>query len=74
MSSDKYSQIYRILLPICNTISQIPSLMDKPALRSFIEDEYGSQEGLIREILGDFFRHGFDEFKGLKRKLCGKLR
>lgn len=57
---DKYSQIYRILLPICNTISQIPSLMDKPALRSYVEDEFGSQEGLCREILSDFFRHGFD--------------
>ena len=57
---DKYSQIYRILLPICNTISHIPSLMDKPALRSYIEDEFGSEEGLCREILGDFFRHGFD--------------
>lgn len=57
---DKYSQIYRILLPICNTVSQIPSLMEKPALRSYIEDEFGSEEGLVREILGDFFRHGFD--------------
>ena len=57
---DKYSQIYRILLPICNTISQVPSLFEKPAIRSYIEDEFGSQEGLCREILGDFFRHGFD--------------
>ncbi|KAF7792842.1 hypothetical protein EIP86_003943 [Pleurotus ostreatoroseus] len=60
MFIDKYSQIYRILLPICNTVSQIPGLMDKPALRSYIEDEFGSSEGCIREILGDFFRHGFD--------------
>ncbi|KAI0797012.1 hypothetical protein C8Q75DRAFT_743038 [Abortiporus biennis] len=60
MFIDKYSQIYRILLPICNTVSQIPSLMDKPALRSYIEDEFGSAEGVCREILGDFFRHGFD--------------
>ncbi|KAF5359032.1 hypothetical protein D9758_004898 [Tetrapyrgos nigripes] len=57
---DKYTQIYRILLPICNTLSQIPSLMEKPALRSYIEDEFGSAENLAREILGDFFRHGFD--------------
>ena len=48
------------LLPICNTISKIPELMDKPALRSYIEDEFGSAEGCIKEILGDFFRHGFD--------------
>ncbi|THH33480.1 hypothetical protein EUX98_g704 [Antrodiella citrinella] len=60
MFIDKYSQIYRILLPICNTVAHIPSLMDKPALRSYIEDEFGSQDGLSREILSDFFRHGFD--------------
>ncbi|GJE84529.1 hypothetical protein PsYK624_006050 [Phanerochaete sordida] len=60
MFIDKYSQIYRILLPICNTISKIPELMEKPALRSYIEDEYGSADGCAREILGDFFRHGFD--------------
>lgn len=34
--------------------------MEKPALRAYIEDEFGSEDGLIREILGDFFRHGFD--------------
>ncbi|THH02132.1 hypothetical protein EW026_g662 [Hermanssonia centrifuga] len=60
MFIDKYSQVYRILLPICNTIAQVPSLMEKPALRSYIEDEFGSADGLCREILGDFFRHGFD--------------
>ncbi|KAF4619379.1 hypothetical protein D9613_004976 [Agrocybe pediades] len=57
---DKYTQIYRILLPICNTLSQIPSLATKPALRSYIDDEFGSVENCMREILGDFFRHGFD--------------
>ena len=34
--------------------------MEKPALRSYIEDEFGSAEGCCKEILGDFFRHGFD--------------
>lgn len=57
---DKYSQIYRILLPICNVLSQIPSLSTKPALRSYIEAEFGSTDDLIHEILRDFFRHGFD--------------
>ncbi|KAF9006664.1 hypothetical protein BDQ17DRAFT_1352168 [Cyathus striatus] len=57
---DKYTQIYRILLPICNTLSQIPALAQKPALKSYIEDEFGSVENCTREILGDFFRHGFD--------------
>ncbi|KIM46468.1 hypothetical protein M413DRAFT_64978 [Hebeloma cylindrosporum] len=57
---DKYTQIYRILLPICNTLSQIPTIAAKPALRSYIDDEFGSVDNCIREILGDFFRHGFD--------------
>ncbi|GLB34139.1 putative protein of unknown function (DUF2009) [Lyophyllum shimeji] len=60
MFIDKYTQIYRILLPICNTLSQIPSLAAKPALQSYIDDEFGSTENCILEILGDFFRHGFD--------------
>ncbi|KAF9226868.1 hypothetical protein BS17DRAFT_776255 [Gyrodon lividus] len=60
MFIDKYSQIYRILLPVCNTLSQIPSLADKPALHSYIEGEFGSTDNCIREILSDFFRHGFD--------------
>lgn len=34
--------------------------MGKPALRSYIEDEFGSEDNLGKEILGDFFRHGFD--------------
>ncbi|THH12268.1 hypothetical protein EW145_g116 [Phellinidium pouzarii] len=60
MFIDKYSQIYRILLPICNVLAQIPNLMEKPSLRSYIEDEFGSQDNLYKEILGDFFRHAFD--------------
>lgn len=60
MFIDKYSQIYRILLPICNTLSQIPSLAEKPALRSYIEDDFGSTDNCVREILCDFFQHGFD--------------
>ncbi|KAF8214028.1 hypothetical protein K438DRAFT_1660669 [Mycena galopus ATCC 62051] len=57
---DKYTQIYRILLPICNTLSQIQGLAAKPAIKSYIDDEFGSPDNLRREILGDFFRHGFD--------------
>jgi len=60
MFIDKYSQIYRMLLPICNTLSQVPNFMEKSALRSYIEDEFGSEENLYNEILGDFFRHAFD--------------
>ncbi|KAI0065731.1 hypothetical protein BV25DRAFT_1797799 [Artomyces pyxidatus] len=60
MFIDKYTQIYRILLPICNALSQLPTLYATPALRAFIDAEFGSLDGLRLEILGDFFRHAFD--------------
>lgn len=34
--------------------------MKKPSLKRFVEEEFGSEEDLMVEILGDFFRHGFD--------------
>jgi hypothetical protein len=57
---DKYSQIYRILLPICTTLSKIDSFNKSPALKQFIESQFGSVEDCYRAILCDFFRHGFD--------------
>ncbi|KAG8899076.1 hypothetical protein FRC00_001917, partial [Tulasnella sp. 408] len=59
---DKYSQIYRILLPITNVLRQIPELSANPksAIRSYIDQEFGGTEPLIIEILTDFFRHAFD--------------
>lgn len=58
--ADKYSQIYRILLPICNALSQLPKLYNSPALRAYVDAEYGSLDGLHLAILSDFFRHAFD--------------
>jgi len=60
MSIDKYSGTYCILLPICNTLSQLPTLYDLPALRAYIDAEYDSLDGLCLAILSDFFRHAFD--------------
>ncbi|KAF8656060.1 hypothetical protein AX16_002796 [Volvariella volvacea WC 439] len=61
MFIDKYTQVYRILLPICNTLQQLPEIYkNKPALRSYVDDEFGGLDGCKKEILGDFFRHGFD--------------
>lgn len=61
MFIDKYTQIYRILLPICNTLQQLPEIYNsKPALRSYVDDEFGGIEECKKEILSDFFRHGFD--------------
>ncbi|KAG8863155.1 hypothetical protein FRB96_009337 [Tulasnella sp. 330] len=57
---DKYSQIYRILLPITNVLSQIPALSSKPAIKAYIDAEFGGTEALIVEILTDVFRHAFD--------------
>lgn len=54
---DKYSQVYRILLPISNVLAQIPA---HSRVRDYAVREFGSTDGAIREILGDFFRHAFD--------------
>ncbi|KZT71502.1 hypothetical protein DAEQUDRAFT_665907 [Daedalea quercina L-15889] len=61
MFIDKYSQIYRILLPICNTLQHLPKLAESsPALQSYFDDEFGGVDSCCKEILVDFFRHGFD--------------
>jgi len=60
MHTDKYSQIYRILLPICNILSQLPTLYNWPTLHAYIDVEYGSLDRLYLAILSDFFRHAFD--------------
>ncbi|KAH8929800.1 hypothetical protein BT69DRAFT_1211080 [Atractiella rhizophila] len=57
---DKYSQIYRICLPVCNVLDQIPKMMENPSIRRYIESEFGSDGQLYVDILGDFFRHAFD--------------
>jgi hypothetical protein len=36
------------------------SLAGKPGISDYIDAEFGSVENLTLEILGDFFRHGFD--------------
>ena len=55
MQIDKYLQIYHILLPICNTLSQLPVQYKLPMLHAYIDAEYGSLDVLYLEILGDFF-------------------
>lgn len=58
---DKYNQVPRILNPIVITINGLPRLCsEKPAIREFVRANYGDQETLIKVILTDFFRHGFD--------------
>lgn len=60
MFIDKYTQIFHILLPICNCLSKIPDLVKDPGLNSYIEETFGGVEKLTKDILVDFFRHAFD--------------
>eukprot|EP00301_Raphidiophrys_heterophryoidea_P021037 c5580_g1_i1.p1 GENE.c5580_g1_i1~~c5580_g1_i1.p1 ORF type:complete len:384 (+),score=87.66 c5580_g1_i1:184-1335(+) len=57
---DKYTQVPRILAPIVNTLDQIDGLMSDAHMASMINSHFGGPKNLKLEILGDFFRHGFD--------------
>jgi hypothetical protein len=57
---DKYTQVYRILLPIVNILGQIPRVLEIPKLKEYVIREFGSEQALYVEILSDFFKHGFD--------------
>jgi hypothetical protein len=54
---DKYSQIYRILLPITNVLSHI---VNDARVRDYAIREWGGTEEAIRLVLVDFFRSAFD--------------
>jgi hypothetical protein len=55
---DKYTQIYRILLPIVNTLSKLDSFMGK--LLNYVNDTFGGVREAKLIILQDFFKHAFD--------------
>lgn len=58
---DKYTQVSRILSPLVLVVEGIPvQLKEHPDLEVYVRQCWGSPEGLIRAILGDFFRSGFD--------------
>eukprot|EP00158_Paraphelidium_tribonemae_P006025 Partr_v1_DN27635_c2_g1_i1_m65344 putative Protein of unknown function (DUF2009) len=58
---DKYTQVARILSPIVLCIEKIDSdLAKNPQLLKYIESTFTSVDALKKEILSDFFRHGFD--------------
>jgi hypothetical protein len=54
---DKYSQIYRIMLPISNTLARIQA---EPHVHEYATWKFGSVEGAVQEILTDFFKHAFN--------------
>ena len=58
---DKYAQVPRILGPIVHTIEALDEVCAADeAIATYIDDEFGGPDALREEILGDFFRHGFD--------------
>ncbi|ORE08166.1 hypothetical protein BCV72DRAFT_204100 [Rhizopus microsporus var. microsporus] len=59
MFIDKYNQVARILTPIVSTLDKLGSL-DDPEVADYVQKEYGGVEQCRKDILYDFFRHGFD--------------
>ncbi|KAJ3061437.1 hypothetical protein HK102_009117 [Quaeritorhiza haematococci] len=61
MFIDKYTQIYRILLPIVRVLERLGELYDgDKGVRKYIEETFGGVEKARKDILVDFFRYGFD--------------
>ena len=57
---DKYIQIPSILIPIDKCVEMLPTLARDPYVRSMFESQFGSVEELQKDILCDYFKHGFD--------------
>jgi len=57
---DKYSQVPRIINPIIKVIEEIEKLNKIEELNEYFESRWGGYEQLIKIILRDFFKHGFD--------------
>jgi len=57
---DKYLQVPRILGPISNVIDALPGLYEQEGMATLIDEGFGGLDKLRKDILGDYFRHGFD--------------
>eukprot|EP00755_Sulcionema_specki_P017049 Sspe_Gene.63507::Locus_36462_Transcript_2_2_Confidence_0.667_Length_1911::g.63507::m.63507 len=57
---DKYSQVSRIINPILRTIQAIDTIVKDPEQAAYIKEVWARPEQLVKAILCDFFRHGFD--------------
>ncbi|KAJ3076375.1 hypothetical protein HDU98_003629 [Podochytrium sp. JEL0797] len=61
MFIDKYTQIYRILLPIVRCLESIDDLAkNNDGISKYFDDTFGGPDMLRLHILSDFFRHAFD--------------
>lgn len=57
---DKYLQVPRILTPVFLVIKEIEKISRDPFVHEWIENQFGSVDGLKKTVLCDFFKHGFD--------------
>ncbi len=61
MFLDKYTQVARILSPICICLDRLPELCQENAkTQSYIETVFGGVEKTRKDILVDFFKSAFD--------------
>eukprot|EP01012_Entosiphon_sulcatum_P013500 TRINITY_DN18731_c0_g1_i1.p1 TRINITY_DN18731_c0_g1~~TRINITY_DN18731_c0_g1_i1.p1 ORF type:complete len:502 (+),score=57.32 TRINITY_DN18731_c0_g1_i1:61-1566(+) len=57
---DKYTQVARIINPIVKCIEGIDDILKLPGIPEMITLNHHSPELLKKQILQDYFRHGFD--------------
>ena len=57
---DKYTQIARMLSPVCQCVDRLKSCCDDKAFHHYITEEWNSIDDLKMQILSDCFKHGFD--------------
>ncbi|KAI8641276.1 hypothetical protein BD408DRAFT_346481 [Parasitella parasitica] len=60
MFIDKYNQVSRILTPIVSTLDKLETLQSDPEVANYVTNEFGGIEQCRKDILYDFFTHGFD--------------
>lgn len=60
MFIDKYTQVPRILSPICACLRELPRLAHNKATKRYFDEAFGGVEALKLSILADFFRSAFD--------------
>ncbi|KXS21395.1 hypothetical protein M427DRAFT_93855 [Gonapodya prolifera JEL478] len=60
MFIDKYTQVARILGPLCLCLEQLDRISQDSGVRAYIDGSFGGVEKLRKDVLLDFFRHAFD--------------
>lgn len=60
MFIDKYTQVYRILLPVTTAIEKLEEVYKDNGIRKYIDSSFGGIETAKKVILCDFFKYAFD--------------